>query len=138
MSAAQSASRKRKRDKSPSGGVAFKLSTQPSGGVGPIFGASFYQILMNDLRVFSVVSFPALEVTASTAFRCYARKKLKNKGDTVEAKEDHQDMLVIGETDCVEFVSNEEETRKAAGAGCRCVFLLSYPPTDTNNIPDIY
>jgi len=74
------------------------------------------------------VSFPALEAPASTPFRCYARKKAKD-ASVNELAEDG--VLVVGETDSVEFVSSEEESRRAANGGCRCVAFSLPLSSDT-------
>ncbi|KAF8192678.1 Rpa49 subunit specific to nuclear RNA polymerase I [Mycena galopus ATCC 62051] len=100
-SASTSSLKKRKREASPAREIAFKLashSVAPSE-VGPV-----------------LVSFPALKVSPSTPFRCY-RKKMKTAAT--------DDILTVaGETDAVEFESNEEETRRVAGAGCRYVIAV--------------
>lgn len=64
------------------------------------------------------MSFPALEAPSTTAFKCYGRKKAKTKGkdEGGETKDLH---IIVGETDSVEFVTNEEESRRAADGGCR-------------------
>lgn len=67
------------------------------------------------------MSYPALHAPPATAFQCYAQKKAKNEGGSKaqEEKVDDQDMLVVGETGQMEFVSNEAESRRVADAGCR-------------------
>jgi DNA-directed RNA polymerase I subunit RPA49 len=65
----------------------------------------------------SSVSYPAIQPSPLTAFKCYSRKKSK----TSEKDPEGQDLLVVGETKNVEFTSNEDESRKAADAGCRYV-----------------
>jgi DNA-directed RNA polymerase I subunit RPA49 len=70
-----------------------------------------------DLHCFFSVSYPVIQPPASTSFKCYSRKKSKT---SVKDDED-EDLLVVGETNSVEFTSNEDECRKVANAGCRCV-----------------
>ncbi|KAJ7270699.1 Rpa49 subunit specific to nuclear RNA polymerase I [Mycena haematopus] len=104
-SASTSNLKKRKREASPAREIAFKLASYSvaPGEVGPV-----------------LVSFPALNAPPSTTFRCY-RKKTK----TSEANADETAILTVaGETDAVEFESNEEETRRVAGAGCRYVIAV--------------
>ncbi|KAJ7730703.1 Rpa49 subunit specific to nuclear RNA polymerase I [Mycena maculata] len=94
--------KKRKRDASPAREIAFKLSehsVDPKE-VGPV-----------------LVSFPTLDAPPSTAFRCY-RKKTKTSA------EPDGTLIVAGETDAVEFESNEEESRRVAGSGCRYVIAV--------------
>ncbi|KAF8630259.1 hypothetical protein AX17_005445 [Amanita inopinata Kibby_2008] len=98
MSTAKSQSKKRKHDSiSKDSGVPLKLSTATPGKVGPV-----------------LVSYPALQPPPPTAFKCYARKKAK-----AEKTSESDDLLVVGETDAVEFVSNEEETKRVTQAGCK-------------------
>ncbi|KAJ6578859.1 Rpa49 subunit specific to nuclear RNA polymerase I [Mycena vulgaris] len=98
-----SSQKKRKRETSPTRGIAFKLASHSvaSGEVGP-----------------ALVSFPSLDVPPATAFRCY-RKKAKTS-----AEPDSGELIVAGETDAVEFESNSEESRRVAGAGCRYVIVV--------------
>ncbi|KAF7326675.1 Rpa49 subunit specific to nuclear RNA polymerase I [Mycena venus] len=104
--ASTSSLKKRKREASPARELAFKVashSVAPTE-VGPV-----------------LVSFPALNAPPSTAFRCY-RKKMKT---SAESNADETPILTVaGETDAVEFESNEEETRRVAGAGCRYVIAV--------------
>jgi DNA-directed RNA polymerase I subunit RPA49 len=68
------------------------------------------------------VTYPALKAPSSTVFKCYARKKMKTKSqenDTEDPKS--QELLAVGETDSVEFVTNDSESRKVAGLGCQSV-----------------
>ncbi|KAF8901069.1 RNA polymerase I associated factor, A49-like protein [Gymnopilus junonius] len=109
MSTTTYISKKRKRDASPE--AQFKLSQPVTGKVGPL-----------------LVSYPALEVPSTTHFKCYSRKKSKTKEDGTEAE---QDFLVVGETKSVEFVSNEEETRKAADSGCHYLLAVRNKRTGT-------
>ncbi|KAK7055446.1 Rpa49 subunit specific to nuclear RNA polymerase I [Favolaschia claudopus] len=106
-SASTSASKKRKREASPPQEIAFKLSSRSAapGEVGPV-----------------LVSFPALTAPPTTAFRCYRKKvKLDSKAN---AEDQASILTVAGETDAVEFESNEEETRRVANAGCRYVIAV--------------
>ncbi|KAF4611652.1 hypothetical protein D9613_003821 [Agrocybe pediades] len=100
MSTAKSASKKRKREQSPE--AQFELAEPTTKKVGPL-----------------LISYPALQAPASTSFQCYTRKKAKRVTDN----ESEEDLLVVGETPTVEFVSNEEESRRAAESGCR--YLLA-------------
>lgn len=68
-----------------------------------------------------LVSYPALQPPSSTTFKCYSRKRLK----TVESPDVESDLIVVGETDRVEFDSNEEECKRVAQSGCQSVFLLN-------------
>ncbi|KIK09570.1 hypothetical protein K443DRAFT_390225 [Laccaria amethystina LaAM-08-1] len=101
MSTAKSSSKKRKRSVSPES-LLFRLSTSIPAQVGPL-----------------LVTYPALKAPSSTVFKCYARKKMKTKSqenDTEDPKS--QELLAVGETDSVEFVTNDSESRKVAGLGC--------------------
>ncbi|KAF8966904.1 RNA polymerase I associated factor, A49-like protein [Flammula alnicola] len=109
MSQAKSSSKKRKRNSEPE--AQFELSTSELGKVGPL-----------------LVSYPALQPPVSTSFNCYSRKKSKSK----DGAGDEQDLLVVGETPSVEFVSNDDETRKVADAGCR--YLVAVRNTRTGTI----
>lgn len=60
-----------------------------------------------------LVSYPGVRPPPSTGFRCY-RKKAKTT-----AEPNGGDLIVAGETDAVEFETNEEETRRVAQSGCR-------------------
>ncbi|KAF8064010.1 Rpa49 subunit specific to nuclear RNA polymerase I [Lyophyllum atratum] len=119
MSTAKSISKKRKRESTTSEGVVFKLSTPTSGPVGPL-----------------LVSYPALQAPPSTAFQCYANKKAKNEGKRAEKDGDieEQDMTVVGETDNVEFISNEAETRSVANSGCRYLLAVHNRRTSTLSV----
>ncbi|KAJ7452107.1 Rpa49 subunit specific to nuclear RNA polymerase I [Mycena galericulata] len=98
---ATSSAKKRKREDSPARDIAFKVSSHSIAldQVGPV-----------------LVSFPSLDAPPSVPFRCY-RKKAK-KSDEEGA------LIVAGETDAVEFESNEEETIRVASAGCRYVLAV--------------
>ncbi|KAJ7756279.1 Rpa49 subunit specific to nuclear RNA polymerase I [Mycena metata] len=104
-SASTSGSKKRKREASPAREIAFKIAARSvaPGQVGPV-----------------LVSFPSLDAPPSTAFRCY-RKKTKT---SAEPNDDDMGLTVAGETDAVELESNEEESRRVAGAGCRYVIAV--------------
>lgn len=58
----------------------------------------------------NAAAFPAIEVPATTAFKGYTKKK---KVDSAS------DVLLVGETDKVEYISNEGENKRAAETGCR-------------------
>ncbi|TFK72372.1 RNA polymerase I associated factor, A49-like protein [Pluteus cervinus] len=115
MAPDKKSSKKRKREVSPEPGLKISIASPApkSGEVGVALAA-----------------FPAVEVPDDTAFRCYVKKKSK----TDESQKTAQDVLVVGETDSIEFVSNEEETRKAAEGGCRYVIALHNPKTSTLTI----
>jgi DNA-directed RNA polymerase I subunit RPA49 len=72
------------------------------------------------LNAMILVSWPALEPSKSTPFKCYLRKKQeggkeqKKEGEEEFAK---QDTLVAGETESVEFFSSSET--KVASVGSR-------------------
>ncbi|GLB44229.1 putative rpa49 subunit specific to nuclear rna polymerase i [Lyophyllum shimeji] len=112
MSTAKTDSKKRKRESTTSEDVVLKLSAPTPGPVGPL-----------------LVSYPALQASPSTAFQCYANKKAKNDGDI-----DERDLLVVGETDNVEFISNEVESQRAASSGCRYLVAVHNRRTSTLNI----
>ncbi|PPQ90265.1 hypothetical protein CVT25_013090 [Psilocybe cyanescens] len=111
MSTAKAASKKRKRDSNPE--AHFELSESSTAKVGPL-----------------LVSYPALQAPLSTPFQCYSRKRSKRTAG--KDGEEDEEIFVAGETDSVEFVTNEEETRKAAEAGCR--YLLAVRNTKTGTI----
>jgi len=71
------------------------------------------------LRPFSV-SFPALQVPSSTAFKCYSHKRPKTGEASAKGPLD-DGLFVVGETASVEFVSNDDESKKVADSGCRSV-----------------
>ncbi|KAJ6630081.1 Rpa49 subunit specific to nuclear RNA polymerase I [Mycena sp. CBHHK59/15] len=106
-SATTSSLKKRKREPSPARELAFKLASHSvaPGEVGPVLESASKPSVPNP--------------PPSTAFRCY-RKKAKT---ATEPNED-ADVIVVGETDAVEFESNEEESRRVAGAGCRYVIAV--------------
>lgn len=85
-----------------------------------------------DLHCFFSVSYPVIQPPASTGFKCYSRKKSKTSGKD----EEDEDLLVVGETNSVEFISNEDECRKVANAGCQCVSSLSFRRMSCN-IPHV-
>ncbi|KAF8154095.1 RNA polymerase I associated factor, A49-like protein [Crassisporium funariophilum] len=82
-----------------------------------------------------LVSYPAFDAPVTTPFRCYSRKRARvsDKALTKEKEGDWQsNELVVGETKSVEFVSNEEESRKVANSGCR--YLLAVRNKKTGSI----
>ena len=112
------ASKKRKRTEDPTEDT-LHLSTQDTAQVGPVLGSSI-RILLRDYYLsflWLLASFPAIQVSKSTSFQCYLNKKEPNKPFA------EQDLLVVGETDTLEFVSGPET--QTAGAGCRCVCIQS-------------
>ncbi|KAF9078296.1 Rpa49 subunit specific to nuclear RNA polymerase I [Rhodocollybia butyracea] len=104
------ASMKRKRDERSNESLSFELASSSSTGLGPV-----------------LVSFPALEAPKDTPFRCYGRKKAKK--DNEREKDDDGRTLVVGEAPAVEFISNEEESQRAADAGCRYLLAIRDPQT---------
>lgn len=75
-----------------------------------------------------IVSYPAFHAPVSTPFRCYSQKKRKTTNKTLIKNNDDaevDELLVVGETKSVEFVSDEGESRKAANLGCRYAFNSS-------------
>jgi DNA-directed RNA polymerase I subunit RPA49 len=132
MATAKKVSKKRKRDSNSSEGLVFKLATPPSNPIGPLLGA-FGNESNNPTGLSSSchlpVSYPSLQPPTTTPFRCYARKKARadverDNEQTGSARRvvDDQDLLVVGESDNVEFVSAREESQRAADAGCRSVY----------------
>ncbi|KAH9476998.1 DNA-directed RNA polymerase I subunit rpa49 [Psilocybe cubensis] len=107
MSVAKAISKKRKRDSNPE--AHFELSKPAPAKVGPI-----------------LVSYPALQAPPATPFQCYSRKKSKRGG------EDEEEFIVAGETDTVEFATNEDESRRASESGCR--YLLAVHNTKTGTV----
>ncbi|KAG6868782.1 hypothetical protein C0993_010709 [Termitomyces sp. T159_Od127] len=118
MSTVKSSSKKRKHDSISSEGVVVKLAAPPSG-VGPL-----------------LVSYPALEAPPSTPFKCYANKKAKNEAKQPEKVEgaNERNLLLVGETDDIEFISNEGESKKAAESGCRYLIAVHNKRNSTLNI----
>ncbi|KAJ3830474.1 Rpa49 subunit specific to nuclear RNA polymerase I [Lentinula raphanica] len=78
-----------------------------------------------------LVSFPALQAPEDTPFRCYGRKKMKkdNQKDKDDDGGKYERPLVVGEAPAVEFVSNEEESRRAADSGCSYLLAVHDPRT---------
>ncbi|KAJ4481184.1 Rpa49 subunit specific to nuclear RNA polymerase I [Lentinula aciculospora] len=111
---APSASKKRKRDDPLHESLSFELDTSSSTGTtGPL-----------------LVSFPALRAPKDTPFKCYGRKKTKK--DYQKDKDDggkYEHTLVVGEAPAVEFISNEEESRRAADSGCSYLLAVRDPRT---------
>lgn len=73
------------------------------------------------------VSFPALQAPKDTPFKCYGRKKQKKEKDN--DGEEYGRTLVVGESPAVEFISNEEESRRAADSGCHYLLAVHNPRT---------
>jgi len=124
MATAKSLSSKRKRDSILSEGLVFKLAAPiPPNALGPL-----------------LVTYPSLQPPTTTAFRCYGRKKMKvdkgNEGKKVsdERVEDEKDLLVVGESDKVEFISTTEESQRVADAGCRYIVAVHNRRTSTLSI----
>ncbi|KAG6811740.1 hypothetical protein H0H92_006005 [Tricholoma furcatifolium] len=115
MPGEKSSSKKRKHDSISSDGVVVKLAT-PTAGVGPL-----------------LVNYPALQAPLSTPFSCYANKKAKSEAAKAESTKE-EDILVVGETEDVEFISNEGETKQVANSGCRYVIAVHNKRTSTLSI----
>lgn len=78
------------------------------------------------------VSFPALQAPKDTPFKCYGRKKQKKEKDN--DGEEYDRTLVVGESPAVEFISNEEESRRAADSGCRYFLAVHNPRTSKTTL----
>ncbi|TFK24889.1 Rpa49 subunit specific to nuclear RNA polymerase I [Coprinopsis marcescibilis] len=120
MSAVKSGSKKRKRDPTPdTAGLTFQLSSSKPSQGGPFIGKSSQNQSCVTLNKF-IVSYPAVQAPTGTTFDCYAKKKSKtqtnNSGDADQ--EDPSDIMLVGETEAVEFVTNEAETSRVAEGGC--------------------
>ncbi|KAJ7619410.1 Rpa49 subunit specific to nuclear RNA polymerase I [Roridomyces roridus] len=96
---ASSITGKRKREASPEIGLVLSSCSVGPDEVGPV-----------------LVNFPSLEAPSSAPFRCY-RKKARTSNE--EGR-----LIVAGETDTVEFESNEEESSRVASAGCQYVLAV--------------
>ncbi|KAG5637083.1 hypothetical protein H0H81_005816 [Sphagnurus paluster] len=118
MSTVKSASKKRKRDTATEG-VVLKLTDPIPGPIGPL-----------------LVSYPAIQAPLTTAFQCYANKKAKNesKKSDKNTENDEQDLLVVGESPDVEFISNEAESRLVSNSGCRYLIAVHNRRTNTLNV----
>ncbi len=92
--------------------------------------------------IFEIVSFPAVEAPQDTPFKCYAQKKRKSAEDKGKEKDDanpsSSGMIVVGETDDMEFFSNEGENREAEQSGCRCISPRSQRLCASNEIEQIH
>ncbi|KAG6879646.1 hypothetical protein C0992_000281, partial [Termitomyces sp. T32_za158] len=134
MSTVKSSYKKRKHDSISSEGVVVKLAA-PTSGVGPLLGELDFGVhtrLLNDL----VVSYPALQAPSSTPFKCYANKKAKNEAKQPEkvGNVNERKLLLVGETQDIEFISNEGESKRAAESGCRYLIAVHNKRTSTLNI----
>ncbi|KAF8225355.1 Rpa49 subunit specific to nuclear RNA polymerase I [Tricholoma matsutake] len=112
MATAKSVSKKRKRDSNSSEGLVFKLAAPSSSSLSPL-----------------LVSYPSLQPPTNTAFRCYAPTKAKTDSvdhgkKATDERVDDQDLLLVGESDKVEFISTKEESQRAADAGCRYIVAV--------------
>ncbi|KAH7872667.1 Rpa49 subunit specific to nuclear RNA polymerase I [Lentinula edodes] len=111
-------SKKRKRDDPSHESLSFELDPSSSTGTtasGPLLG-----------------TFPALQAPKDTPFKCYGRKKAKKDKDDDGGKYEHT--LVVGEASAVEFISNEEESKRAADSGCSYLLAVRDPRTSTIKI----
>lgn len=74
---------------------------------------------VSTISYFSILAvFPALQAPPTTAFKCYSQSHPADQGD---------DVLVVGESSSIEFVSNEEESKKVADSGCLYVSSFFAP-----------
>ena len=123
MSPAKSSSKKRKRDESPSHELTVELSSTKTGKGGPYLSEYRCTVSLSWVPITVAVSYPAVTAPESTAFKCYARKKSKILDDPKHGKQadPNDDILLAGETDVVEFMTNEAETERAADSGSQYV-----------------
>jgi DNA-directed RNA polymerase I subunit RPA49 len=70
-----------------------------------------------DMTSFYPVSYPALEPSNSTPFKCYLRKKPGDEEDTGQEFV-AQSTFVAGEAESVEFFSSDETQRASVGSRC--------------------
>lgn len=98
-----SITKKRKRDASPPRETTIGISDAKQGKGGPY-----------------LISYPAVEAPPNTAFKCYAKKKSKVENPS----EVDEGIMLVGETDAVEFMTNEEETERASEGGCQYLVAL--------------
>ncbi|KXN83994.1 DNA-directed RNA polymerase I subunit rpa49 [Leucoagaricus sp. SymC.cos] len=66
-----------------------------------------------------LVVHPAIQPPTSISFEPYSRKRSRS-----DSANDADEIIIAGETDQVEFVTNEEEGRRAAESGCRYIVAL--------------
>ncbi|KAF7297265.1 Rpa49 subunit specific to nuclear RNA polymerase I [Mycena indigotica] len=102
----EAASRKRKRESSPVRELAFRLATHP---------------VLPDRAGPVLVNFPSLSAPSTTPFKCYVKRHKKSD----------EQLLVVGETDAVEFESNEHETRRVADSGCAYLVAIHNKKTSS-------
>jgi DNA-directed RNA polymerase I subunit RPA49 len=75
--------------------------------------------LKNNPNLFDpAVNYPALQGPEAIAFQRYANKKMRGTGEN-EGNVEEENMIVAGETEEMEFVSNIAESKRAAKAGCK-------------------
>ncbi|KAF9034445.1 RNA polymerase I associated factor, A49-like protein [Hymenopellis radicata] len=82
--------------------------------------------------IFDVVSFPAVEAPQDTPFKCYAQKKRKSAKEKDDANPSSSGMIVVGETDDMEFFSNEGENQEAEQSGCSRYMLAVHNKRDSS------
>ncbi|KAJ3727338.1 Rpa49 subunit specific to nuclear RNA polymerase I [Lentinula guzmanii] len=113
-SIAATSSKKRKRDDPTHENLSFELDSSSSTGTGPL-----------------LVSFPSLQAPKDTPFKRYGRRKARkdNQKDTDDDGGKYERTLVVGEAPAVEFISNEEESRRAADSGCSYLLAVHDPRT---------
>ncbi|KAF5326627.1 hypothetical protein D9611_000864 [Ephemerocybe angulata] len=121
MSAIKSSHKKRKRDESPTREVTIGVSDAKPGKGGPY-----------------LVSYPAVTAPADTAFNRYAKKKSKSATQNRPSSEVDDGILLAGETETVEFMTNEEETGRASEGGCQYLVALHNRRTgELSILPDL-
>ncbi|KAG6909159.1 hypothetical protein DXG01_001786 [Tephrocybe rancida] len=137
MSTTKSASKKRKHESISVEGVVVKLAA-PTSSVGPLLGELQRRDLIatNLQSSLVLVSYPAIQAPPSIAFKCYANKKAKNESKQPDKAgiADEPELLVVGETDDVEFISNETESRRVADSGCRYLIAVHNKRNSTLSI----
>lgn len=113
-----SITKKRKRDASPPRETTIGISDAKPGKGGPYL--SEYGVEQGSRRrlTIALVSYPAVEAPPNTAFKCYAKKKSKVENPS----EVDEGIMLVGETDAVEFMTNEEETERASEGGCQYAY----------------
>lgn len=120
-------SKKRKRDESPARETTIAISSAKPGKGGPYL-SGFDLVVVRPGLIFVSVSYPAVEAPSTTAFKCYAKKKSK----VVNPTEVDEGIMLVGETDAVEFMTNEEETERASEGGCQYAWAFLLFPVENS------
>ncbi|KIY65180.1 Rpa49 subunit specific to nuclear RNA polymerase I [Cylindrobasidium torrendii FP15055 ss-10] len=71
-----------------------------------------------------LLSFPAIQPTAETPFKCYAHKKSRKDKEANESVPTAVGVTVAAETEDMEFVTNADETKEVEGAGCKYMIAV--------------